>query len=139
MELMAWCVSRGFEIDGPSFGKGSGLGSGGGDGEWSSVIGVVGILSVNVGSSTSGGESSGSSENRLLITRLISSRLSSSTSLVGSLASGGCGMLKGIMDEVQLTTISDVLLGFLKNVQLDNSHRSWFMGYLSNLLREDIP
>ena len=44
MELVARCVSGGFEIGGSGFGKGSGLGSGGGDGEWSGVIGVVGIL-----------------------------------------------------------------------------------------------
>ena len=58
MEPVAWCVSRGFDTDGSGFGKGSGLGSGGGDGELSGVIGVVGILSV--GSSTCGGELSGS-------------------------------------------------------------------------------
>ena len=45
---MARCVSGGFETDGLGFGKGSGLGSGGGDGEWSGIIGVVGILSVDV-------------------------------------------------------------------------------------------
>ena len=105
MSSIAGCVSRGFGTDGSRFGKGSGLGSGGGDGEWSGVIGVVGIFSVDVGSSTSGGESSGSSENRLSITRLISSKLSSSTSLAGSLANGGCGMSTGIKDEVQLATI----------------------------------
>ena len=68
MEPVARCVSGGFGIDGSRFGKGSGLGSGGGDGEWSGVIGVIGILSVDVGSSTSGGELSGSLENRLSIT-----------------------------------------------------------------------
>ena len=57
---MAQCVSGGFKTDGSSFGKGFGLGSGGGDGEWSSVIGVVGILSVDSGSSTSSGELDGS-------------------------------------------------------------------------------
>ena len=62
MEPEARCVSEGFDIDGSRFGKGSRLGSGGGDGEWYGVIGVVGILSVDVGSSTFGGESSGSSE-----------------------------------------------------------------------------
>ena len=98
-------MSGGFDKDCSGFGKGFGLGSGGGDCEWSGVIGVVGIFSVDVGSSTSGGESSGSSENRLSITRLISSRLSSSTSLAGSLANGGCGMSKGILDEVRLVTI----------------------------------
>ena len=74
----AGCVSGGFWIEGSSIdvlgvvgsGKGGsgsegldadfGLGSGGGDGEWSGVIGVVGIWSVGVGSSTCGGESSGS-------------------------------------------------------------------------------
>ena len=105
MEPIARCVSGGFHTDGSWFGKGSVLGSGSGDGEWSSVIGVVGILSVDVGSSTSSGESSRSSENRLSITQLISSRLSSFTSLAGSLAGGGCGMSKGIMDEVRLATI----------------------------------
>ena len=100
MRFVIGCVSGGFGTDGSGFGKGSVLGSGGGDGEWSSVIGLVGIFSVDVGSSTSGGESSGSSENRLSITRLISSRLSSSTSLVGSLANGGCGMARGMKDEV---------------------------------------
>ena len=102
MELVARCVSGGFETSGSGFGKGSGLGSGGGDGEWSGVIGVVGILSVGGGSSTSGGELSRSLENKLSITWLISSRLSSSTSLAGSLGNGGCGMSKGIMDEVRL-------------------------------------
>ena len=104
MERAAWCVSGGVEIGGSGFGKGSILGGGDGDGEWSGVIGVVGIFSVDVGSSTSGGESSGSSENRLSITRLIYFRLTSSTSLVGSLANGGCGMSTGIKDEVQLAT-----------------------------------
>ena len=69
---MAQCVSGGFETDGSGFGKSSGLGSGGGDGEWSGVIGVVGILSVDGGSSTFGGEMFGSSDNRLSITWLIS-------------------------------------------------------------------
>ena len=68
MELAAQCVSGGFEIGGPRFGKGSRLGSDGGDGEWSSVIGVVEILLVDSGSSNHGGELVGSSENRLLIT-----------------------------------------------------------------------
>ena len=65
---MAWCVFGGFEIDGSGFGKGSGLGSSGGDGEWSGVIGVVGILLVDGGSSTSGAELFASSENRFSIT-----------------------------------------------------------------------
>ena len=80
-------------------GAGSGLGSGGGDGEWSGVIGVVGIW-LGVGCLTCGGESSGMSENRLSITRLIYSRFSSSTSLASSLANGGCGISAGIKDEV---------------------------------------
>ena len=115
MSSAARCVTGGFCIEGSGtdgsgtngsrFSKGYGSGSGGGDGEWLGVIGVVGILSVDVGSSTSGGESSGSSKNRLSITWLISSMLSSSTFIVGSLASGGCGMPKGIMDEVRLATI----------------------------------
>ena len=94
------------------------MGSGGGDGEWSGVIGVVGIFSVDVGSLNYGGESSSSSENRLSITWLISSWLSSSASLAGSLAGGGCEMSKGIMDEVRLAAIWEVLSGFLKNVDL---------------------
>ena len=108
------CIGK----DGSGFGKGSGLGSGGGDGEWSSVIGVVGRLSVNGGSSTSGGELSGSSENRFLIIWLIYSWLSSSASLSGSLAGGGCEMSKGIIDEAQLVAIWEVLSGFLRNVDL---------------------
>ena len=106
MSSAAGCVSRGFCAEGSDIdvsGAGSGLGSGGGDGEWSGVIGVVGIWS-GVGSSTCGGESFGMSVNRLLITRLISSRFSSSTSLAGSLANGGCGMSAGIKDEVRLAT-----------------------------------
>ena len=110
---IAGCVSGGFLVEGlgtdvsgaVGWGKGgsgtdSGLGSGGGDGEWSGVIGVVGIWSLGVGSSTCGGESSGSSENRLSITRLNSSRFSSSTSLSSSLANGGGGMSARIKDEV---------------------------------------
>ena len=62
MSSVAGCVSGGFGTDGSGFGKGSRLGSGGGDGEWSGVIGVVGILSKNNGLSTSGGESSRSSK-----------------------------------------------------------------------------
>ena len=81
-----------------------GLGSGHGDGEWSGVIGVVGILSVGVESSTCGGESSRLSKNRLSITQLISSRFSSSTSLAGSSPNGGCRMSVGIKDEVRLVT-----------------------------------
>ena len=104
MRFIAGCVSGGFGTDGSGFGKGSGLGSGGGDGEWSGVIGVVGILSVNVGSSISGGESSRSSENRLSITQLIYSKFSSSTYFAGSLDNGGCGMSTGIKDEVRLAT-----------------------------------
>ena len=118
MERVAQCVSRVFEIGGPGFGKGSGLGSSGGNGEWSGVIGVVGILSVDSGSLNSSGELFGSSENRLSITWLISFWLYSSTSLAGSLAGGGCEMSKGIMDEVWLAEIWEVLLGFLKNVDL---------------------
>ena len=65
----------------------------------------MGILSVDGGSSTSGCELSGSSKNKLSITWLISFRLSSSTSLAGSLAGGGCEMSKGIIDEVRLVAI----------------------------------
>ena len=105
---MAWYVSGGFEIDGPGFGKGSRLGIGGGDGEWSGVIGVVGIFSVDSGSSTSGGELAGSSENRLSITYLIAkiySWLSSSESLTGSLAGKGWEISDGVNDEVRLAPI----------------------------------
>ena len=81
MEPVAWCVSGGYDTDGSGCGNVSGLeiGGGDGDGEWSGVIGVVGILLVDVGSSNYGGELSRSLENRLLITWLISSKLSSST------------------------------------------------------------
>ena len=67
---IARCVSGGFDTDGSGLGKGSKLkkGGGDGDGEWFGVIGVVGIFPIDVGSSTSGGELSGSSENRLSIT-----------------------------------------------------------------------
>ena len=61
MELVSRCVSRGVEIGGSGFGKGSRLGGGDGDGEWSGVIGVVGIFLVDSGSSTSSGELAGSS------------------------------------------------------------------------------
>ena len=103
----ARCVSRGFCADGSGAegsSASSGLGSGGGDGEWSGVIGVVGIWLVGVGSLTCGGEYSGSLENRLSITRLISSKFSSSTSLVGLLANGGCGMSARIKNEVGIVT-----------------------------------
>ena len=86
------CVSGGFGPDGSEFFRGSRLGSGGGDGEWSGVIGVVEILLDNNGLSTSGGESSRSSENKLSITLSItamSSLLSSYIPMNGSLASGG--------------------------------------------------
>ena len=71
MELATRCVSGGVEIGGSGFVKGFGLGGGDGDGEWSGVIGVVGIFSADNGSSTSGSELDGSSENRLSITWLI--------------------------------------------------------------------
>ena len=103
MGSVAVCVSGGVGADGSGFGKGSGLGSGGGDGEWSSVIGVVGILSYNNGLLTSGGESSRSSENKLSITLSIaamSSLLSSYIPPNGSLASGGWGLSEGIIDVV---------------------------------------
>ena len=48
MGSIAGCVSGGFGIDGLGFVRGCRLGSGGGDGEWLGVIGVVGILSVGV-------------------------------------------------------------------------------------------
>ena len=72
------------------------------------MIGVVGILLVDSGSSTSSGELAGSSENRLSITWLIakiSSWLSSSASLAGSLAGKGFQTSDGVNDEVQLATI----------------------------------
>ena len=78
---------------------GSGLGGGGGDGEWSCVIGVVGMWSC-VEYSICGGEPSRMSENRLSISRLISSMFSSSPFLAGSLASGGGAMSVGVKDEV---------------------------------------
>ena len=71
MGSVAGCVSGGFGTYGSGLVKGSRLGSGGGDGEWSGAIGVVGILSDNNGLLTSGGESSRSLENKLLITLLI--------------------------------------------------------------------
>ena len=40
-------------------GRGSGFGGGDGDGEWFGVSGVVGICSVDGGSSTSSGELAG--------------------------------------------------------------------------------
>ena len=105
MELVALCVFGGFETGGSRFGKGFGLGSGVGDGEWSGVIGVVGILSIDSGSSNSGGELDRSSKNRLSITWLISSWLPSSASLVGSSASRGFEISDGVNDEVWLVTI----------------------------------
>ena len=84
MSVATWCVYGGFCIDGldtdvigtDGYGKGgsgatgsvagSGLGGGGGDGEWSGVIGVVGMCS-GVGSSICGGEPSGMSKNSSLI------------------------------------------------------------------------
>ena len=71
VEIPSQCVSGGVEIGGSGFGKGLRLVGGDGYGEWSGVIGVVGIFSVDSGSSTSSGELVGSSENRLLITWLI--------------------------------------------------------------------
>ena len=121
MSSTTGCVSGGFSVEGSDTdvsgvdglgkggssaygsGAGSGLGSGGGDGEWLSAIGVVGIWS-GVGSSTCGGESYGTSENTLSITRLISSMFSSSLSLASSLAGGGGAMSIGVKDEVRLAT-----------------------------------
>ena len=110
MRSIAGCVSGVFGTDSSWFGKGSILGSGGGDGEWSGVIGVVGILSGNNGLSTSGGESSRSSKNKLSITLLIvamSSWLSSTIPSTTSLASGGWGLSEGIIDVVRLEIISE--------------------------------
>ena len=88
MSSAAGCVSGGFcaegsdtdvaGTDGPGRGgsgadgsvAGFGLGGGGGDGEWSGVIGVVGMWS-GVGSSNCWGESSGMSKNRLSISRSV--------------------------------------------------------------------
>ena len=78
---------------------GSGLGGGGGDGEWSGVIGVVRMWSGD-GSSICGGEPSGMSENRLSISRLISSMFSSSSYLTGSLEGGRLSMSVGMRDVV---------------------------------------
>ena len=72
------------------------------------MSGVVGIFSVDGGSSTSGGELAGSSENRLSITWLIakvSSWLSSSESLTGSLAGNRWEISYGVKDEVWLATV----------------------------------
>ena len=121
MKLVARCVSGEFEIGGSGFGKGYGFGRGGRDGEWSGLIGVMGILSVDGGSSNTGGELAGSSENRLSITWLIakiSSWLSSSASLADSLAGMGFETSDGVNDEVRLATIWDVFLGFRKNMDL---------------------
>ena len=76
----------------------SGLG-GGGDGEWSGVIGVVEMWS-GVRSSICGGEPSWMSENMSSISRLISSMFSSSPFLDGSLAGGGGAVSVGVKDEV---------------------------------------
>ena len=84
------------------------MGGGDGDGEWSGVIGVVGIFSVNNGSSNSGAELAGSSDSRLSITWLItkiSSWLSSSASLASSLVGKGWETSDGVNDEVRLATI----------------------------------
>ena len=108
MELVARCVSGGIETGGSRFGKGSGLGGGGGDGECFGVIGVVGILSVDSGSLISCGELAGSSENRLSITWLttkISSGLSSSASIAGSLAGMRFETSDGVNEEVCLAII----------------------------------
>ena len=75
------------------------MGGGGCDGEWSNVIGVVGMWS-GVGSSICWGEPSGMSENKSSIYRLISSMFSSSPFLASSLAGGRGGMLVGVKDEV---------------------------------------
>ena len=107
MELAARCVSGGVEIGGSRFGKGFGLGGGDGDGEWSGVIGVVGIFSADNGYSNSSSELDGSSESRLSITWLIakiSSWLSSSKSLIGSLVGKGWEISDGVNDEVWLAT-----------------------------------
>ena len=81
----------------------------------------MGILSDNNGLSTSGGYSSRSSENKLLITLLITSMsawLYSSIPPTGSLASGGWGLSKGIIDVVLPTTISEEVSGFFTKVDL---------------------
>ena len=84
------------------------MGGGDGDGEWSGVIGVVWIFVANNGSSTSCGELVGSLKSRLSITWLIakiSSWLSSSKSLTGSLDGKGWEISDGVNDEVWLATI----------------------------------
>ena len=75
------------------------LGGSCGNGEWSGVIGVVGMWS-SVGSSICGGEPSRMLENRSSISRLISSMFSSSLFLAGSLAGGGGVMSVRVKDEV---------------------------------------
>ena len=73
------------------------------------------------GSSTSGGELAGSSESRLSIAWLIakiSSWLSSSASLAGSLAAMGFETSDEVNYEVWLAIISYVLSGFLNNMDL---------------------
>ena len=93
------------------FGKGSQFEGGDGDGEWSSVSGVVGIFSADGGYSTSGGESVGSSEsteNRLLISWLSSntpySSLLSRSSSFGSMTGGGRPIVNGVNDELRIYT-----------------------------------
>ena len=76
-----------------------GGGGGGGDGEWSGVIGVVGMCS-GVESLICGGEPSGMSENSLSISQFISSMFYSYSFLVGPLAGGGGSGLVGMKDEV---------------------------------------
>ena len=128
VKTAAGCVSGGFCAEGldtdvvgtDGCGRGgsvggSGLGSSGGDGEWSGVIGVVGMW-LGDGSSISRGEPSGMSENSSSISPFISCMFSSSSFPVSSLAGGGLSMSVGMMDVVRLATTSAVLLGFLVNV-----------------------
>ena len=72
------------------------------------MSGVVGMFPIDRGSLTFGGELAGSSENRLSITWLIakiSSWLSSSASLAGSLVGNGWEIYVGVNDEVWLAPI----------------------------------
>ena len=101
------CASNGGEDGDSGFGKGSEVGGGDGDGEWSGVTRVVGMPSVDIGSLTSGCGSVGSSDSteskRLSMVWLISSETPSSScsrSQTSSLAS----VKVGVKDEVCATT-----------------------------------
>ena len=92
-----------------------GDGGGDGDGEWSSVIGVVGMWSSD-GLSICGDKPSGMLEKSSLISQLISSMFYSSSFFVGSLAGGGLLTSIEMMDVARLATNSAILSRFLVNV-----------------------